>query len=100
MAGSSREAQQIGKQKKETAERYVLRLRFWETLLKRLKGKTKLHLGITPNKGNWLGTGAGLSGLSYNYIILMNEVRIELYIDTGDAESNHEDLRGASGLQE
>ena len=88
VAGPSREAQQIGKQKKELAERYVLRLKFWESLLERLKDKTKLHAGISPNKDNWLGTGAGRSGVAYNYIILMNGARIELYIDTGNEDTN------------
>ncbi len=32
--------------------------------------------------------GAGKSGLTYNYIILKDRARVELYIDTGDAEEN------------
>jgi len=69
IAGPSREAQQIGKQKKDLAERHILRMQFWEHLLKRLEGRTKLHANISPTKDHWLGTGAGRSGLSYNYII-------------------------------
>ncbi len=88
VAGPSSEAQQIGRQKKELAERYVLRLRFWEALLNRLQGRTRLHSGISPNKDHWLSTGAGRTGLAYTYIILMDRARIELYIDTGDAEEN------------
>ncbi len=88
VSGPSMESREIGKQKKELAERYVLRLRFWEALLQRLQGRTKLHANITPNKDNWLGTGAGRSGLGYNYIILMKGARVELYIDTGNEEIN------------
>lgn len=43
-----------------------------------------LFENIKPGRNHWISTGAGTSGLSYNYIILKNSSRIELYIDTGD----------------
>lgn len=88
VAGPSPESRAIGSQKKELAERHKLRLDFWRSLQERLAGKTSLHANITPGKENWISTGAGRSGLAYNYVILMDACRVELYIDTGDGEVN------------
>ena len=88
VAGPSQEARQIGTKKKEWAERDMLRLKFWEDLQNRLRGQTKLHTEIKPSKASWLGMGAGRGGLGYNYVILIDKARIELYIDTGNAEAN------------
>jgi hypothetical protein len=88
VAGPSPEARQAGTQKKELAERHVLRLEFWSQLLERAKQKTPLHAHISPGKENWVGTSAGTSGLAFNYVIRMGDCRIELYIDSGNAEEN------------
>ena len=45
--------------------------------------KTKLHSTISPSKYYWIGTGAGISGLSYNYTITKHNATVELYIDKG-----------------
>jgi len=75
-------------QKKGLAERHLLRLEFWEQLLERSKNRTKLFQNIKPKKDSWIETSAGISGLRWGYVILMDSARIELYIDTGDAEEN------------
>jgi hypothetical protein len=88
VAGPSATAREVGHQKKELAERHVLRLEFWEQLLARANQRTTLHSRISPSKDHWISTGAGRSGLSLNYVILMDAARVELYIDTADAERN------------
>jgi len=88
IAGPSSQARQAGEQKKELAERHVLRQEFWRQLLERAKGKTTLHTRISPRIENWISASAGKSGLSYNYVIRMDNARVELYIDRGDAEEN------------
>ena len=88
VAGPSIEAKRIGVQKKELAGRHLMRLSFWEGLLEQANKRTSLHARISPSKDSWIGTSAGRSGLAYNYVILMNEARMELYIDTGDGETN------------
>ncbi len=88
IAGPSEQSRQVGAQRKEMVERHMLRLDFWRSLLERAKAKTSLHANISPSKDNWISKGAGKSGLSYNYSILMNAGRVELFIDTGDAETN------------
>jgi len=86
----SAETKDIGRQKKDLAERHVLRLRFWEQLLGRAKQKgVTLHASISPSKENWISTGAGKAGLSFNYTIWLEEkTAVELYIDTGDRDQN------------
>ena len=63
--------------------RQSIRKRFWVTLLERAAHRTNLHSGISPSAESWIGTGAGISGLGYNYVIHKQEFRVELYIDRG-----------------
>jgi len=88
VAGPSAEAREVGGQKKELAERHVARLAFWKRLLEQAKQKTQLHARISPSKENWISTGAGKSGLSLNYVVLMSNTRVELYLDCGEAQEN------------
>lgn len=83
IAKPERETKLIGKEKKQLAQRHVLRKKFWEQLLGKSKKKTALHANISPNIYNWIGTGAGKSGLSYNYVITKQFGGCELYIDRG-----------------
>lgn len=92
IVGPSEEAREVGEAKKEMKERHVLRKQFWTTLLEQAKDKTTLHSNITPGIYSWIGTGAGKSGLSFNYVISRNEARVELYIDRGK-ESHEENQR-------
>jgi len=54
----------------------------------RARQKTSIHAQISPSKESWISTGAGKSGLGYNYVIRMSDGQVELYIDRGDAEEN------------
>lgn len=87
ITGPSKEAINAGDTKKELAERYQVRLRFWTALLGFAKEKTKLHANISPGQHNWVGTPAGLPyGINLNYVVRRNDAQVELYIDT-DRES-------------
>jgi len=88
VAGPSPEAKQIGGQKKEWVQSHVLRLEFWGQLLEQAKKRTSLHARISPSKDNWVGAGAGKTGLAFNYLIRMSDAQVELYIDQGEAEAN------------
>jgi hypothetical protein len=83
IVGPSEETKEVGETKKELAERYSIRYNFWQKLLEMAKAKTKLHATISPGKDSWVGTGAGKSGLSYNYSITGHYAKVELYIDRG-----------------
>lgn len=91
IVGPSVESKTFGKQKKELAERHVLRLKFWEQLLARAKSRgVLLHAQRSPSKDSWITAGAGVrSGVSFSYVIwVTEEAAVELYIDTGDKEEN------------
>ena len=88
IAGPSPESRQIGAQRKELAERQVLRLEFWRQLLEKANKITDLHARISPSKDSWISKGSGKSGLGYNYIVLLKSGRVELYIDTPDTDTN------------
>ncbi len=77
----SQEVKEAGETKKEYVDRHYLRKDFWQLLLEIAKTKTRLHSNISPNVYSWIGTGAGISGLSYNYVIGQHEGKVELYID-------------------
>lgn len=87
----SAESKTFGKQKKELAERHVLRLKFWGQLLERAKQCGVLyHAQRSPSKDSWISAGAGVeAGVSFNYIIwVTEEAAVELYLNTGDKNEN------------
>jgi hypothetical protein len=86
----SPETKGVGQTKEALAERHKLRLKFWGQLLARAREKgVSLHAGRNPSKDNWISTGAGKSGLTFTYVIwLEDKTGAELYIDTGDKEKN------------
>lgn len=83
VTGPSRESKQIGAEKKEYAQRHILRKEFWTQLLEKTKEKTKLHTNVSPSIYSWIGTGAGKSGIGYNYIITNKYASCEIYLDRG-----------------
>jgi len=91
IVGPSEEGRVVGKTKKEMAERYQLRRRFWAQLLDRAKPKTKLHANISPSSYNWIAAGAGRSGLSYCYTVTKHKTTVGLDIERGKGakEDNH-----------
>lgn len=96
IVGPSEESREVGDKKKELAERYSIRFKFWKGLLEKAKEKTKLHAQISPSQYSWLGTGAGKSGLGLNYSITKHEGKVELYIDRGkDAEEENKAIYDA-----
>jgi hypothetical protein len=81
LAGPDEQVKELGEKKKEWAERHVKRMEFWKALLDRSKEKTKLFANISPGRYYWLGTGAGKSGVTFNYVISTDGGGVELYID-------------------
>lgn len=83
IVGPSEEGREVGETKKEMAERYKIRHEFWTGLLDYAKDKTKLHAGLSPGEHSYIGTGAGVRGLGYNYSLTKHAATVELYIDRG-----------------
>ena len=90
IVGPSEEAKDAGQTKREIAERYNLRRRWWTMLLERASRVSKLHAHITPGDYSWLGASAGIRGLNLNYSVTQEECSAELYIDRGkDSEQEN-----------
>ncbi|NQY68529.1 MAG: DUF4268 domain-containing protein [Flavobacteriales bacterium] len=67
--------------------RHVLRREFWSQLLPQLHDTT-LFSKVKATKDHWLQTGAGVSGVSYTFLITRTYARIELTISTSNKEIN------------
>ena len=83
IVGPSAETREAGETKKELAERYDIRERFWTSLLEIARNKTKLHANISPCPSGWVGAGAGKGGLAFNYSVRQHDMQVELYIARG-----------------
>ncbi|MFO1487352.1 MAG: DUF4268 domain-containing protein [Verrucomicrobiota bacterium] len=93
IVGPSEESQNVGVAKKEIAERYSIRKRWWTQLVERSAKVNKLHAHITPGEYSWIGTSSGVRGLNLNYVVGQDECAAELYIDRGkDATDENKSL--------
>jgi len=93
IVGPSEEAKEVGQTKQNIAERYLIRKRWWATLIERSASINKMHAHITPGEYGWIGASAGVRGLNYNYVVMQDECRVELYIDRGkEAEDENKQI--------
>lgn len=83
ISGPSQEAKDVGMARKEFAERYAIRNRWWAQLIERSKAKTRLHAHITPGDYSWIGVSSGFRGLGFNYTVKQESRTAELWIDRG-----------------
>jgi hypothetical protein len=76
------------KGRQERNERSNLRWRFWQGLLEIAKRKTQLHSNISPTEYHWISTGAGIGGVSYNYVIRQHGGTVEVFFGRKDGAAN------------
>lgn len=88
IVGPTPEIKDAAAVKQEVAERYELRRNWWASLIERAKARSKMHAHLSPPTASYIGTSAGVRGLSFNYSVVQDECAAELYIDRGDAELN------------
>ena len=72
---------------KAAPSRFSLRRRYWQQLLPLIEG-TELFANVNPTKDHWLSTGAGVSGLSYTFVIARAFARLEFSISSSDKTRN------------
>jgi hypothetical protein len=93
IVGPSEDAKEVGVAKREIAERYGIRKRWWSLLVERSAAVNKLHAHITPGEYSWLGTSSGVRGLNLNYTVTQDACVVELYIDRGkDSEGENKNI--------
>ena len=100
IVGPSEETREAGRAKQEMAERERLRYRFFQGLLEHAKSKTPLHANISPGTHGWVGAGAGIAGVGFNYVVRQRDARVELYIDTEDGDENRRIFEALSAKKE
>ena len=83
IVGPSEESENVGQTKKEIAERYSIRKRWWTQLIQRSVKITKLHAHISPKEYSYIGASSGIRGLNLNYVVTQGQSYAELYIDRG-----------------
>ena len=70
----------------DRSDRHEARFAFWQALLAHANEISDLHARISASRFNWLGTRR--HGQWWNYVVLQDGTRAELYIDAPEAEEN------------
>lgn len=94
ITGPSIESKQIGKKRKVETEDEKLRSEFWDKLMEKTQEQGVKQFATLKASGKvpWVGSTAGVNGLSYVYWVNQNGCRIELRIDRGK-DSEEENLK-------
>jgi Domain of unknown function (DUF4268) len=74
--------------RKQRAERYDIRQKFWEGVVACAKEHDGRHANIKPGKYAWIGAGSGIGGLGFVLAVTQDSGKAELYIDRGDRDEN------------
>jgi hypothetical protein len=74
--------------RKQRAERYDIRKKFWEGVVACAREKGGRHANIKPGSYSWIGAGSGIGGLTLTLVIGQLSCQAELYIDRGEREEN------------
>lgn len=72
----------------EIKERHLLRIEFWKRLLKVMNEKSSMFQNINPTKNNYVGTGIGIGGFGFNFVISKDYARCEIYFYRSNKEIN------------
>jgi hypothetical protein len=73
-------------ERREKSDREQIRLRFWTQMAELCRQRGSIHGSRKPNEQGWFG--CSISRLNFNYAIEKKSVRVEIYIDLGDADEN------------
>ncbi|MEN3061248.1 MAG: DUF4268 domain-containing protein [Candidatus Methanosuratincola petrocarbonis] len=84
----SSQIKEAGETIEKLAERHVKRQQFWKLLLEESNKKTNRFSSVSPSKEHCISAGAGISGVSYQYIIAKDEARVQLGIAGPDQAKN------------
>jgi hypothetical protein len=74
--------------RKQRAERYDIRRRYWEGVVAVAKQQAGRHANIKPGSYSWIGAGSGIRGLPLTLAVTQQTANAELYIDRGDRDEN------------
>ena len=75
-------------ERKQRAERYDLRKKYWEGVVALSKETSGRHANTKPGSYHWIGAGSGIGGLGLNLVVTQQAANAELYIDRGEHDEN------------
>jgi len=84
----SSKIKQIGAEKKEYAQRHIIRKEFWSQFINEINKTNSMCSNVSPGTENWLPIAIGMSGVSINIVISKKYARSEIYINRGTKEEN------------
>lgn len=84
------EKKQLGSEKKEHAQRHIIRRKFWTQFLEEVNNQNSLFKNISPSTDQWIGIGIGKGGVNLNLAATKKYTRSEIYINRGVKEVNKE----------
>lgn len=82
------EKKQIGAERKEYAQRHIVREKYWKQFLEGIRGKSTLFSRHSPTTDSWIGTTLGKAGININILASKKYARSEVYINAGDRDEN------------
>ena len=91
MIGYDEKAQEDFKNKEDLANAQIMRNEFWHMFIPKFNEKSSLFSGknITLNQYDyWFSTGAGISGVYFNFLVTKSYAGIELEISGRTQEEN------------
>ena len=84
----STKIKQIGAEKKEYAQRHIVRKEFWNQFLDEINKVNSMCSNVSPSTGNWIPVALGMRGVSINLVISKKYARSEISINRGTKEEN------------
>ena len=88
MIGMAEKAQDDINSQTGHKQRHIIRKEFWSGLLQRMNNTSNLFQNISPGIYHFIGTGSGIRGIWFNFVVSKKYARAEVYIDRGDREIN------------
>jgi hypothetical protein len=85
-------------ERRQRAERFDERQRFWAALLQYARTRTTLHANRKPSSDGWISGGIGRAGFSLTYTARQEDSQVELWIALG-AGRDDDNLNAFSQLR-
>jgi hypothetical protein len=84
----SAKIKQIGAEKKEYAQRHIIRKEFWTQFISEINKTNSMCSNLSPVTENWIPIALGMGGVSINLVVSKKLARSEIYINRGTKEEN------------
>lgn len=84
----STKIKQIGAEKKEYAQRHIIRKEFWAQFINEINKVNSMCSNVSPGTESWIPIALGMGGVGINLVVSKKYTRSEIYINRGTKEEN------------